>query len=135
MLGKGGQEAIYLIDVRTQKEYQGGHIPGFRWFPGGQAVQRADDVAVVKNSAIVFCCDGKARATFAASWYRQMGFQEVYAVQGGATAWVANGLALEQGLPEPTPFGLEQARERVLLLSPRQLQTSRPPVVIFVDTS
>jgi rhodanese-related sulfurtransferase len=135
LLGKGDRETVYLIDVRTQREYEGGHIPGFRWFPGGQAVQRADDLAVVKNSAIVFCCDAKARATFTASWYRQMGFQEVYAVEGGASAWVANGLALDRGLAEPSPFGLEQARERVLSLSPHQLQASRPPVVIFVDTS
>jgi rhodanese-related sulfurtransferase len=64
-----------------------------------------------------------------------MGFREVYAVEGGTTAWVANGLALEQGLTEPTPFGLKQAKEKVRLLSPHQLQASRPPVVIFVDTS
>ena len=29
----------------------------------------------MKNCPIVFCCDGKARATLIASWYRQMGFE------------------------------------------------------------
>ena len=70
---KRDTETIYLVDIRTQEEYQQGHIPGFRWFPGGQAVQRSDEVAVVRNSTIVFSCDGKARATVTASWYRQLG--------------------------------------------------------------
>ena len=72
-LASRDQEPVYLIDVRTEEEFLAGHIPGFRWFPGGQAVQRSDDVAVVKNGVIVFCCDGKARATATASWYRQRG--------------------------------------------------------------
>ena len=83
MLEKRDQEVTYFIDVRTVQEYQKGHISGFRWFPGGQVVQRSDDVLVVKNCPVVFACDKKARATFIASWYRQFGFEEVYAVQGG----------------------------------------------------
>lgn len=129
------RESVYLIDVRTREEYERGHIPGFRWFPGGQAVQRSDDVAVVKNCTLVFCCDRKARATLVASWYRQMGHQEVYAVDGGTTAWAARGLAMEQGLPEERPVGYEAARSQVTLLSPQALQASRPSAIIFVDTS
>src|SRR5438876_12246167 len=95
------RESVYCVDVRTREEYTAGHIPGFRWFPGGQAVQRSDEVAVVKNCPIVFACDRQARATLTASWYRQMGFHEVYAVAGGTTAWAARGLSLEKGLVEP----------------------------------
>jgi len=135
MLARRERETVYLIDVRTQEEYTAGHIPGFRWFPGGQAVQRSDDVAAVHNCPIVFACDRQARATLTASWYRQMGFHEVYAVAGGTTAWAARGLSLEKGLVEPSPFGLDTARSQVSLLSPQALQASQPPVTIFVDTS
>jgi rhodanese-related sulfurtransferase len=135
MMERRQRETVYLIDVRTAEEYAAGHIPGFRWFPGGQAVQRSDDVAVVKNCPIVFACDRKARAIFTASWYRQMGFQEVYAVEGGTGAWVASGLTLEQGMAEPAPVGLAEARSRVRILSPQALQAANPGVVIFVDTS
>jgi rhodanese-related sulfurtransferase len=135
MLARREQETVYLIDVRTQAEYVAGHIPGFRWFPGGQAVQRSDEVAVVRHCPIVFACDRMARATLIASWYRQMGFHEVYAVEGGTAAWAARGLSLETGLTEPPPFGLDAARGQVHLLSPQALQTSKMPVVIFVDTS
>ena len=93
-------ETVYLVDVRTDSEHAEGHIPGFRWFPGGQAVQRADEVAVVHNAPIVFCCDGRARAAFTASWYRQMGFEEVYALHGGTSAWAGSGRVLEPGAPD-----------------------------------
>jgi rhodanese-related sulfurtransferase len=135
MMARREQETVYLIDVRIQEEYTAGHIPGFRWFPGGQAVQRSDDVAVVHNCPLVFACDRKARATLTASWYRQMGFNEVYAVDGGTAAWAASGLALETGIAAPLPFGLDVARSQVPFLSPQALQASQPPVVIFVDTS
>ncbi len=135
MLGRRDRETAYFIDVRTIQEYERGHIPGFRWFPGGQVVQRSDDVLVVKNCPVVFACDKRARATFIASWYRQFGFEEVYAVQGGTGAWAAAGLPLEQGIAEPTPFGLAQAREHVQRLSPQALQASQTAVVLCVDTS
>ena len=129
-------ETVYLVDVRTRGEYERGHVPGFRWFPGGQAVQRCDDLAVVKNGTVVFCCDRKARAIATASWYRQIGFREVYAVQGGTRAWAESGLPLEQGMSVAEPFGVAEAREEVRLISPQQLLSSpTPPTVIFVDTS
>jgi len=134
LMDRREQETVYLIDVRTKEEYQQGHIPGFRWLSGGQVVQQSDMLAV-KNSTIVFVCDGKARAIFTASWYRQMGFVDIYVVDGGTTAWSAAHLNLEKGMPDPPPFGLEEAREKVRLLSPVELRASQIPVVIFVDTS
>src|SRR5213593_1015220 len=134
-LSRRGEEPLYLIDVRTAEEYAAGHIPGFRWFPGGQAVQRSDDVAVVKNCQIVFACDGKARATLIASWYRQMGYREVYAVSGGTSAWTASGRSLERGVPDEAPVGYREARGHVKAVSPAELHASPPPAIIFVDTS
>jgi rhodanese-related sulfurtransferase len=135
MMQRRNQETVYLVDVRTRDEYAAGHIPGFRWFPGGQAVQRSDDVAVVKNCPLVFTCDRKARATVAASWYRQMGFQEVYAVDGGTTAWSASGRELEEGMPEELPVGYDEARRTVKPVTARELHAWQPAAVIFVDTS
>jgi rhodanese-related sulfurtransferase len=61
--------------------------------------------------------------------------QEIYVVDGGTTAWVASGAALASGLTEPSPVGLAEAQSRVRLMSPQALQTSPPPIVIFVETS
>ena len=139
-------ESIYFIDVRTSEEYDLGRIPGFRWFPGGQCVQRSDDVAVVKNAPIVFCCDGRARAALTASWYRQLGHEEVYAVDGGTQAWVADHRPLESGMSiaalndgsiagETESELLVEARRAVPAVSARALDQDPPDVIIFVDTS
>ena len=133
--GKAATETVYLIDVRTEEEYRQGHVPGFQWFPGGQAVQRADDVVAVRDGTIVFACDGKVRSTVAASWYRQMGFPNAYALEGGTGGWAARGLPLEQGMPEEVPFGSVEARERVPQLSPEEMQSRGAATVIFVGTS
>jgi rhodanese-related sulfurtransferase len=135
MLDERGEKTCYFVDVRTTAEYTAGHIPGFRWFPGGQVVQRSDDVLVVKNCPVVFCCDGKARATFIASWYRQFGFEEVYAVDGGSVAWTDSGRQLETGSGDSSVTGLEEARAQVKLVSPQELEADKPASIIFVETS
>ena len=135
MIARQAQDNVYLVDVRTREEYLSGHIPGFTWFPGGQVVQRSDDVAVVKNTPIVFACDGFARSTLVASWYRQMGMGEVYAVEGGTQAWAEAGLELATGDPETPVFGLAEAKTKAHLISPQELSESSGRVTIFVDTS
>jgi rhodanese-related sulfurtransferase len=151
LMAKADRENVYLIDVRPTEEYAGGHIPGFQWFPGGQAVQRADDLVAVKNGHVVFACDGRVRATVAASWYRQMGFPNVYIVDGGTTAWTARGQPLvsgespggprgyDEGIGGGLPTGYEAAKAQIELITPAALDERRkgspPPVVIFVDTS
>ncbi len=135
MMERLQDETIYFIDVRTEDEYRQGHIPGFRWFPGGQAVQCSDDVAVVKNCPMVFCCDRRARAVSTASWYRQMGFEEVYAVEGGTTRWEAGGRKLEHSSAATKPFGLDAAKSTVKHITAQELQARESALTIFVETS
>ena len=143
---RSNRESVYFIDVRTNEEYEMGRLPGFRWFPGGQCVQRSDDVAVVKSAPIVFCCDGKARAALVASWYRQLGYEEVYALDGGTAAWVDAGRPLESGLSVGAAFDgsisgadeselLAEARREVPVVDAATLHDDDSAVVLFVDTS
>ena len=146
LVNRSNRESVYFIDVRTSDEYEIGRLPGFRWFPGGQCVQRSDDVAVVKNAPIVFCCDGKARAALVASWYRQLGYGEVYALDGGTAAWVAAGRPLESGLSVGAAFDgsiggagepelVVEARDTVRTVSRANLHNDGSAVTLFVDTS
>lgn len=150
LMQQAESENVYLIDVRTENEYAAGHIPGFQWSPGGQAVQRSDDLAAVKNGHVVFVCDGRVRASVAASWYRQMGFPNVYAVDGGTTAWRASGRSLAQGttveessgydegLQESLPVGYHEAKSQVEHVSAEALKSSLDGAtasVVFVGTS
>jgi len=139
VMARAGAETVYLVDVRTREEYAAGHIPGFWWFPGGQCVQRADDTAAVRNGAIVFCCDGAVRASVTGSWYRQMGFPNVFAVDGGTAAWAASGRPLATGDGEAVEPIVAEARDRARQIPPSELasrlQSARPPAVLHVDPS
>ncbi len=132
-------ESLYFIDMRTQAEYEAGHIPGFWWFPGGQVVQRSDDAIGVRNGPIVLACDGIARAGVTASWLKQLGYPHVSVLDGGTTAWKASGRDLEAGSAEDPVLGLDDARQRVRSMQPdalaRLLKTPGPPQVIHVGTS
>ncbi len=139
VMARAAGESVYLVDVRTREEFVAGHIPGFWWMPGGQAVQRADDTVAVRAGTVVFCCDGTARALITASWYRQMGFANVYAVPGGTTAWTAAGKPLATGEDEPVEPVVAEARRRVRAISSAEvasrLASSRPPVILHVEPS
>src|SRR5499426_664896 len=136
LMPRAQSETVYLVDVRTREEYLAGHIPGFGWMPGGQAVQRSDDTVAVRTGVIAFCCDGRVRASQTASWYRQMGFPNVYVVHGGTTAWKAAGKGLVAGLDEAVEPLVAAARARVPLVSPSALAAllpaPRPPAVLSV---
>jgi rhodanese-related sulfurtransferase len=111
----------YLIDVRSEKEYQAGHIHGSLNVPGGQAVQRADDFIAVRNGKIIFISNELARAAMAAYWYREMGFRDVAVLQGGLSAWVENGQPLIHGASHPKPLGYEAAKTMARLIRPSDL--------------
>jgi len=64
--------------------------------------------AFVKNGQVVFACDGRVRATIAASWYRQMDFPNVHVVDGGTTAWLAGGQALAKSAATSGPRGYDE---------------------------
>ena len=113
LIARAASESVYLIDVRTRDEFEEGAFRVSAGSPGGQAVQRADEVAPVHNAPIVFCCDGRARAALTASWYRQMGFCEVYAVRGGTELWRESGRALESGASGSKSMGLATLSEDV----------------------
>ena len=135
LMARCDDETVYLVDVRTEGEYADGHIPGFRWFAGGQAVQRSDEVAVVKNCPIVFCCDGRARAAITASWYRQMGHRHVYALHGGTDEWQRAGHSLERGHSQAKPLGWDDAQDKVRMLAPSDVPSASDTSTTLVRTS
>jgi len=87
----------YRLDVRSPAEYAEGHLAGYRNAPGGQLVQATDEYVAVKNARLVLADDVGVRATMTASWLIQMGWQNIYVLDGG----IATG-PLESGTQGPT---------------------------------
>jgi rhodanese-related sulfurtransferase len=122
----GGAEdegVTYLIDVRSESEYQSGHLPGSLNIPGGQAVQCADDFTAVRNAKIIFISNRSARAVMAAYWYRQMGFPDVSVLRDGLAGWRRDGGSVRTGAETSPPLSLDEARQTVRLLTPSDAST------------
>jgi rhodanese-related sulfurtransferase len=107
---RSGSDPLYVVDVRMPHEYSAGHIPVAITVPGGQQ-PFSDDQLAVRAANIVTVCDGRARAIFAASIWRRMGFPRVSVLDGGIPAWTASGFGLESG-GEERPFGGGGLRSR-----------------------
>lgn len=75
----------YLFDVRTEGEYEAGHLPGSRNVPHGQLVHKLDLYAPVRGARIVVIGTGSetdgVRASLTASWLAQMRV-ETYVLEG-----------------------------------------------------
>jgi rhodanese-related sulfurtransferase len=95
----------YCFDVRSPEEYRAGHLPGFTSAPGGQLVQATDLYAAVRNARIVLADSDGVRARMTGSWLLQMGWREVYVLDGADLGGMN-----ERGVPLPRVLGLDAAR-------------------------
>ena len=95
------KRTLYLLDVRDPREYEAGHLPGAVSAPGGQLVQATDQYIGTFGARIVLIDDLAVRAVMTASWLRQMGWKDVYAlVAGGSeTGWPVSELLDEAEKP------------------------------------
>lgn len=80
-------DAITLIDVRTEDEYNAGHIDGaLNININGSSF--ADEIAKLdKNKPVYVYCLSGGRSSNAANYMSQQGFKEIYNMQGGIMAW------------------------------------------------
>ena len=130
--------ASYVIDVRSAEEFACDHVRGSINVPGGQAVQRADDFVPVRNAPIIFISKHSARAVMTAYWYRQMGFKNVFFLQGGLDAWTAAGQQLAIGASSAEPQGFGGAKSAARLIDAAGLHDiieSASSALIDVSTS
>ena len=81
----GEMKGITLLDIRSDKEYKVGHIPGSVHIPledvGGKVKKLRKDKDVV-----VYCQSGN-RSIWAIKRLMGMGFTSLYNLKGGYNAW------------------------------------------------
>ena len=109
---------LYLFDVRSPEEYAAGHMPGSISAPGGQLVQATDTYAAVQCARIALVDDQGVRATMTASWLLQMGWPEVFVVQGGLNGKLETGSPKGPGAPAVaaiSPQALSEAKDTLVL--------------------
>ena len=87
---------VQLLDVRTAREYQNGHIQGALqadWTNTSQFNDRSSHLD--KNRPVYLYCQSGVRSAAAMEYLQNQGFKEVVNMQGGLTAWRKAGYKLE----------------------------------------
>ena len=86
---------LQVIDVRRPAEYAGGHVPRAVSLPlAPQIEEQAAQLNSTQPTAII--CAGGYRSSAATSLLARSGFQQLFNVTGGTSAWVNAGYAVEQ---------------------------------------
>jgi rhodanese-related sulfurtransferase len=84
-------EAFTLIDVRTEAEFEAGHIQGAKWMPRGKLEFAIQELITEPDSKIVLYCGSGARSALATLALQGIGYENAVDLDGGFKQWVADG--------------------------------------------
>jgi rhodanese-related sulfurtransferase len=91
------KESFQLIDVREDREWEAGHLPGAIHLGKG-IIERDIEKTIPDTSApLVLYCGGGFRSALAAKNLQEMGYTKVISMDGGFGGWKTAGLPIEQG--------------------------------------
>jgi len=79
-------EPLHVIDVRSDNEWNNGHIDGALHFFGGEIEKHLDQLPE-KDAPLVMVCGGGYRSTVAASVLLRHGYTNITNMVGGMGAW------------------------------------------------
>jgi rhodanese-related sulfurtransferase len=87
-----GHADFTVIDVRTPAEYAVGHLPGALNRDLSSPTFKDDIDQLEKDKTYLVYCASGVRSTAAAKVMQESGFQRIYNMDGGITAWKAQNL-------------------------------------------
>ena len=80
------EEGYIILDVRTQEEYDQGHIPGAIVISHEEITEKAEDVLTDKDQLILVYCRGGRRSKIAAEALVELGYTNIKEF-GGIIDW------------------------------------------------
>ena len=81
-----GEEGYIILDVRTQEEYDQGHIPGAILIPDTEIKAEAENVLTDKAQLILVYCRSGRRSKLAAEALVELGYTNIKEF-GGIIDW------------------------------------------------
>lgn len=93
MIDRG--ESFHLVDVREESEWAAGRLPGARHLSKGILERDVEKVYPDTHTRLVLYCGGGYRSALAADNLQKMGYDNVYSMDGGWSAWTGAGFAVE----------------------------------------
>ena len=80
------EEGYIILDVRTQEEYDQGHIPGATQISHEEIAEKAEDVLTNKDQLILVYCRSGRRSKIAAEALVELGYTNIKEI-GGISDW------------------------------------------------
>jgi len=76
-----------ILDVRSRREFDQGHVPGAVHFPFWAAFSRAGSLPGSRDAPVVVYCEHGPRAGMAKLALRRAGFHDVRYLRGHMSGW------------------------------------------------
>lgn len=86
-----------ILDVRSAREFAGGHVPGAMHIPFWRVSARVADVLASRNDELVVYCGHGPRALIAGRALRRHGFTRLAFLDGHFSTWRRDGRPEERG--------------------------------------
>ena len=87
MINDGSDSNLIILDVRTQSEYEKGHLEKAILIPVTELQSRINELLQYINNEIIVYCHIGARSSQASSILDSNKFTKVYNILGGIAAW------------------------------------------------
>jgi rhodanese-related sulfurtransferase len=86
-----------VVDLRGADSFAVGHIVNAKNIPMDEFDAKHDQISGFKNKPVVAVCQAGVTSTKAVDKLRKSGFESVYGLKGGMTAWSQAGLPVVTG--------------------------------------
>jgi rhodanese-related sulfurtransferase len=80
---------LVIVDVRTQDEYESGHIEGAILIPVSELEERLDELST-EDELLIYCRTGN-RSANAVTILQENGFTQIFHMNNGIAAWIHAG--------------------------------------------
>jgi len=87
-------QGALLLDLRSQAEFDSGHILESRHVPQDQLASSTEALKKYKDKVVIACCESGMRSGAAARVLQAQGFTKVVNLKGGLQAWRTENLPL-----------------------------------------
>lgn len=77
-------DSIWILDVRSQKAYENGHIPTAKSFPAGEVLKRLNEIP--KDKYLIIYCTVGANAAIVQKKLKKVGYKRTMD-WGGLSRW------------------------------------------------
>ena len=88
-------ERFVLLDVREDREWDKGHLPGAVHMSKGVIERDIENAIPDKGAAIVCQCGGGFRSALVCENLQRMGYTNAWSLDGGYRGWTEKGLPIE----------------------------------------